>query len=246
MASNLLPLHHFEQLDQIIYQHQIIARSLNPQKNQCTSFQQLGDLVVTVCTDGKTIDLIQNSLELILIAQIQNFPENIFWDFDYIVREILQIALNNQYSIEQHLEEFTSKMVSLMDLFGNNHEICFRYVHDFSYGFDWARWVQKQPQQRSQTHPFNDTFLNDLLQRGHAMIQAIASDSNDQYRACQNSYRNSFNFSREPEDEYRLMTILASYQLIPVPTWDWNATPTWDKPFDQLREQVSRKLEGRE
>lgn len=250
MAADFIPKyylpHHFEQLDRIIEQHHIIPRSLNPQKSLCTKFEVLGDLAVQTCPDKNIITALKNSLEQILIAQIKNFPKNIFWDFDFLVAYLVQKTSQNPQDAISYLEIFANKIIALMDLYGNHHVICFRYVHDFSYGFDWARWIKKQPQKRNQIEPFNTIFLDDLLKRGQQMSKAIANDENDTYRSCNNLYRNSFNFSREPEAEFQLMTLLASYHLIPVPTWNWNATPTWEKPFDQLREQISLKIGSRE
>jgi hypothetical protein len=39
-----------------------------------------------------------------------------------------------------------------------------------------------------------------------------------------------------------MLSYLAVNQLIPVTAWNWNAQPVWNKPFQQLREQLSLKL----
>ena len=121
-------------------------------------------------------------------------------------------------------------------------EIRFRYVHDFMYGFDWARWVKKQPDQRANSGPFCQNFLDDLLCRGEEILQSIKKDDVKYPQISQKRYRNPFCFSREPEDERRLLTYLAGCECIPVAAWEWDSVGVWDKPFSQIREEASLKL----
>jgi hypothetical protein len=235
-----MPSHPFQILDQILTQQVGNPLSLNPEKTSTTSFLQLENLVA-INSDIKLIKALADTLKPILDALLQNFPENIFWDFDFLVNSMLRQALSAENDAVCFLKSFGEQVALLMKLFGKKTEIRFRYIHDFMYGFEWAKWVQKQPQTRAKIEPFSPIFLDYLLSKGKEILQRIGHD--DVYHQIQgNSYRNPFCFSREPEDECSLLTYLAAHQLIPVTAWNWNAQPIWNKPFHQQREQISLQL----
>ncbi|ARV62543.1 hypothetical protein BZZ01_31430 [Nostocales cyanobacterium HT-58-2] len=242
MKHNRALSYPFQLLDEILTQHTASPLSLNPQKTSTTSFVELGHLITEKTCDIQLINSLGCTLERILHAMLYNFPENIFWDFDFIVSSILTQALSAEENALACVESYGDKIVSLMELFGRQSEIRFRYVHDFTYGFDWAKWVHNAAQTRNFVEPFSLTFLDYLLARGQGILQLIYVGDTQYYRLSEKCYRNPFCFSREPEDEYRLLTSLAAQQLIPVASWNWNAQPVWDKPFHQLREQLSLKL----
>jgi hypothetical protein len=232
----------FHALDKIIIEHGITPLSLNPHKNIITSFRDTENVIAERTDDRQVIEFLFHTLEKILRAQLKNFPENLFWDFDFMIHSIIEQALNAKEGAIKFLEEFGNKIVDLMFMFGCDSEIRFRYVHDFTYGFDWARWVKKDPINRANTQPFSLDFLDCLYRKGEELLHKISIDDKRYHHISTCSYRNPFRFSREPKDEYELLTYLASYQLIPVAAWSWNAVTVWDKPFDQLREQASSKL----
>jgi hypothetical protein len=232
----------FQLLDKIIVEHGITPLSLNPHKNISTSFRDIGNIIAERTDDTQVIECLFNTLEGILRAQLHNFPENLFWDFDFMIYSMLEQALSANVEAINFLEVFGNKIIELMYMFGCEREIRFRYVHDFTYGFDWARWVKKDPVNRANTQPFSLAFLDYLYSKGKELLHKISIDDERYHQISTCSYRNPFRFSREPKDEYQLLTYLASYQLIPVAAWNWNAMTVWDKPFDQLREQVSSKL----
>jgi hypothetical protein len=229
-------------LDEIFEQNSIQPLSLNPGKKLITSFAEMGNLISEQTTDTQFIKTLYDTLEIIIHAQIQNFPENIFWDFDFLVNNMIRQALVNEIGAVNFLEIFAHKVVLLMQLFGKHTELSFHYVHDFIYGFDWARWVQKEPENRAFIEPYNLIFLDDLLLRGQELLQLIHQDKVKYYKLSEAGYRNPFCFSREPEDEQRLLTCLARENLIPVAVWNWNAQPVWDQQFQYIREQYARKL----
>jgi hypothetical protein len=242
MKQELTPTHTFQYIDEILAQQSINLLSLNPQKKIITSFAKLENLIVEENTDTQIITTLQETLESIVRTQLINFPENIFWDFDFMVSSMLRQALIANEGAVAFLKLFAEKMVSLTEMFGINTEIRFRYVHDFMYGFDWARWVQKEPQNRASVEPFSLVFLDYLLVKGKELVQRINHGQVVSYKLCDTGYRNPFTFSREPEDEYRLLTYLAEEQLIPVAAWNWNASPIWNKPFQEMRQQLALKL----
>ncbi|QLE56957.1 hypothetical protein [Nostoc sp. TCL26-01] len=232
----------FQFLDDILTQSQINSLTLNPQKTMMTSFVELGNLITEETTDTDLINTLCYTLEIIVNAQLKNFPENIFWDFDFMVSSMLNLALAAQEGGVAFLEAFGQKMVCLTEMFGIQNEIRFRYVHDFIYGFDWARWVQKDSAIRAGIEPFSLYFLDYLLAKGKEILQRIDQGQSQSYNLCATGFRNPFIFSREPEDEYLLLTHLAEKQLIPVPAWNWHAIPVWNQPFQEMRQQLAVKL----
>ncbi|MHC5938848.1 hypothetical protein [Nostoc sp.] len=243
MKQKLTPTHTFQFIDEIFAQQSVNLLSLNPHKTLITSFAELGNLIVEQNTDIQILTNLQETLVSIVHTQLQNFPENIFWDFDFLVSSMLRQALIADEGAVSFLTVFGEKMVSLIEMFGNKTEMRFRYVHDFMYGFDWARWVQKEPQKRAHIEPFSLIFLDYLLVKGKELLQRISHGQVTSYKLCDTGYRNPFTFSREPEDEYRLLTCLAEEQLIPVAVWNWNASPVWNKPFQEIRQQLALKLD---
>ena len=241
MKLNFTPNNSFQILDEILAQQVVKPLSLNPNQSVITSFTELEVKIIQQVSDTKLIIIIRDNLEKILNALLHNFPENIFWDFDFVVSCMLNQALLADYPTDV-LEDFGNKMVLLMNLFGRESEIRFRYIHDFTYGFDWARWVKKKPLQKANTEPFCFDFLDYLLCKGEEILQRIKKDDADYPQISHKRYRNPFGFSREPEDEYRLLSYLAAHGCIPVPAWEWNTTTVWDKPFYQIREDASKQL----
>ncbi|MEH2060461.1 MAG: hypothetical protein V7K97_30910 [Nostoc sp.] len=243
MKQKLTSTHTFQFIDEILAQQSVNLLSLSPQKTLITSFAELGNLIAEQNTDVQVLTTIQQILEIIVRTQLQNFPENIFWDFDFLVSSMLRQALIADEGAVPFLKVFAEKMVCLTKMFGNKTEIRFRYVHDFMYGFEWARWVQKEPQNRAHVEPFSLVFFDYLLAKGKELLQRINHGQVISYKLCETGYRNPFTFSREPEDEYRLLTYLAEEQLIPVAVWNWNASPVWNKPFQEMRQQLALKLD---
>lgn len=234
--------HSFQGLDEILNQHNIKPLSLNPHKTLSTGFVELCNLIVQTTDDLQFIKLFRDTLEGILQSMLCNFPDNIFWDFDFLVSSMLRQALVAEKGADYFLKSFAEKIELLMDLFGNKSEIRFRYLHDFIYGFDWAKWVQKEPETRNLIEPFSLTFFDYLLSRGQEILQLICLGDRKYHHISRNLYRNPFDFSREPKDEIRLFTYLGRQKLIPVAAWDWNVSPVWNKPFHQRREYISLEL----
>lgn len=242
MKQNRKITHPFRLLHEILAQHTVSSLSLNPHKTFTTSFVELGNFITKKTCDDQLISSLSDTLERMLDTILHNFPENIFWDFDFIVSSILKQALVAKDGAVSFLESFGDKIVSLMGLFGKESEIRFRYLHDLTFGFEWAKWVQNEAQSRAVIEPFSLTFLDYVISRGKKIIQLIRVGDARYHQLSEKCYRNPFCFSREPEDEYRLLTSLATQQLIPIAAWDWNAQPVWNKPFHQLREELSLKL----
>ncbi len=178
-------------------------------------------------------------LRRIARAQIEAFPENLFWDFDALAA---RVASEGRVHGADRLVELTALVASLQHLFGRETPIRFRYVHDFNYGFDWAKWVQREPGQRAGIGPFDRPFLRYMWRRGHELLALIAADDVKYPRLRDERPRNPFAFSRERADEERLFRDLAARGLIPVPAWEPSPQVCWDRPFYELRAERARAL----
>jgi hypothetical protein len=130
----------------------------------------------------------------------------------------------------------------LQKLYGQNSIICFRYVHDFVYGFDWAKWVLRDPETRNVHGPFSGAFLDYIENRAHELIDLIHNDDEKYPKLESGEPRNPFVFSREPDDERRLFMTLAERDLIPVRAWTFDTTPVWNRPFAALRAEMAVEL----
>ena len=69
---------------------------------------------------------------------------------------------------------FAHRVVAVCRGFGNKSELRFRYAHDFLYGYDWARWVVRQPERRAAIGPFDLAFFDYLEGRLRTLVELIA------------------------------------------------------------------------
>lgn len=218
----------------------VIRRSLCPERRLATSLLDLGVRLRSEVPCGCE-EAFASGLGSIANAELRNFPENIFWDFDFTASSLLREA-RDAVEPAHHLSHACALIVELQDLFGSATEIRFRYGHDFIYGFDWAKWVRKEPATRAQVGPFDLEFLRFLHHRGHELLELIADDDAKYPTLRTAEPRNPFQFSREPADEANLHQSLARDHLLPVESWLTDARPVWDKPFQRLRRERAEQL----
>jgi hypothetical protein len=204
-------------------------------------------------------DPLAEGLSALALAQLDAFPGNLFWDFDLIaaviVREAGELAeADGLAAAVDCVGDRFERMAALQHLYGRRTLINFSYVHDFTYGFDWAKWLAREPSLHGdpaepfslRLGPFSLTFLRYMDQRGHELLALIA-DNDDKYPQLDgDEARNPFPFSREAEAEIRLHRELARRDLIPVPAWssdprvcDW--TTRWRIPFADHRVDVAAR-----
>ncbi len=172
-------------------------------------------------------------------AQLDAFPGNLFWDFDALAARVADLG---RRCGPQSVTERTALVAAIQHLFGRKTPIRFRYVHDFMYGFDWAKWVRRAPAERAAIGPFDEAFLRQLWRRGHELLALIAADDAKYPRLRDDRPRNPFGFSREPEDEARLFRDLAARGLLPVAAWEGAPRASWDRPFYELRAERAAAL----
>jgi hypothetical protein len=190
-----------------------------------------------------------NGLCELALAQLDAFPGNLFWDLDLIAAAIVEQARGLQQLVAiQHVSSQFARMAELQRLYGRSTAINFAYVHDFVYGYDWAKWVAREPSvQADVPEPFSPRFLAYMRARAHELLELIAADDAKYPTLVDDHARNPFPFSREPADEIRLHRELARRDLIPVPTWDAGAlsldwTTRWQVPFQARRIEVAVEL----
>ena len=167
---------------------------------------------------------------------VEDFPDNIFWDLDY-----LACCLWNAGGPGE-MHAFARRVVALCRGFGNKSELRFRYAHDFLFGYDWARWVAREPAERAGIGPFDLAFF-DYLDTRLQELRDLISDHDTKYGPLEGrAFRNPFTFRREPREEARLHQVLAQEDLIPVKVWRFDGERRWDLPFTELRADAARRL----
>ncbi len=216
-------------------------RSMHPDRGRATTLVDLAGQLLTPDDD----DLLRTSfcagLADLAAAQLEHFPENIFFDLDYPAAAVLRRARASAGGRADLVESF-ALMSELQRIYGMYTPIRFRYVHDFSYGFDWAKWTGREPAQDGSVGPFELEFLRYMKRRGHELLNLIAEDDTKYPTLRDDKPRNPFAFSREPADEITLHRELARRGLVPVEAWDVNAQPEWNRPYAQLRVDVAGEL----
>lgn len=209
--------------------------------------QALGELDAALAE--RLAEPVAHGLCELAVAQLEAFPGNLFWDLDLIAAAIVDQAraLEVQAAIA-HVEHQFQRMAALQRLYGQATAINFSYVHDFVYGFDWAKWVAREPSLHAQTPaPFSTRFLDYMHTRGHELLELIEQDDGKYPNLPDDQARNPFEFSREPQAEITLHRELARRDLIPVPTWEAGASSRdwatrWREPFAARRVEVAHEL----
>lgn len=175
------------------------------------------------------------------LAQLDAFPGNLFWDLDLIACEVAREARENSMLGDARAtigDRFT-RMADLQTLYGRATAINFSFVHDFVYGYDWVKWLNRTPDIEF-ARPFGAEFLAYMQRRGHELLERIAADDREYPRLADDQPRNSFPFSRAPIDELRLHRELARRGGIPMPTW---APMTDTRKIDVMRLWRNERIE---
>ena len=217
------------------------GRSLDPVGRFATSLVALVEKVGAGATDDELCALAR-CIEAIAAAQLESFPGNLFHDFDLMTASVFREAAVHPGGRVAGLAEAARVLVEVHHLFGRRTPIRFRYVHDFVYGFDWARWVARDPASRQRIGPYDRPFLASILERGGQLLALIEANDAEYPPLPSGVDRNPFAFERGPDDERRLLESLAADGLVPVRAWRLDEEPRWDLPFGRLRRERAREL----
>jgi hypothetical protein len=211
--------------------------TLDPARDAATPLERL---VAELC-ESQELPHLTMAASCAADAQLRCFPQNLFWDFDFYVASIHREAQTTQ-DYPAHLQAVTEVTVGLMRLYGQDSNIRFQYVHDFIYGFDWARWVRRSEETRRAPQPFSLDFLREIDSRGRDILALIEADDERYPQLRDASARNPFSFSREPDDELRLYRSLAERDGIPVQAWSIDARCDASRDFDSIRDDAAERL----
>lgn len=227
-------------------------RSLDPARARASTLLEVHEAALALVDPSLAhalTELLANGLSELALAQLDAFPGNLFWDLDLIAAAIVVEARTLAPAPARAcVADRFARMAALQHLYGRRTAINFSYVHDFVYGFDWAKWLAREPSLHADPPgPFSLPFLESMHTRGHELLALIAADD-DKYPSLDGDEpRNPFPFSREREPEIRLHRELARRDLIPVPTWerdvhcrDWSTR--WQLGFAQRRVEVAGEL----
>lgn len=208
------------------------GRSLAPGREASRAVEEV---VALVRAEGAAAAELTAALREIEEAAAAAFPDNIFWDLELLAAALLTAGPGETRAQGR-------RIAGLQACYGHNTVIRFRYVHDFLYGYDWAKWVQREPGERADVGPFAPAFIDHQERRAHELEQLIAVDDAVYPTLPEGQVRNPFPFSREPAAEALLLGELAASGLVPVAAWDPTAAPRWDRPFADLRVERARAL----
>lgn len=242
--GNVLAPHVLELLastDELVARSGASWASLKPKKKRALSLLQLGELVLKG-VDPALLHEQQASawamaMSHVTRAIVRHFPDNIFVDLDLVA-----VALRDVVIAEGHvaLEQTIDPLVEIHRLYGKSSRIRFQYVHDFLYGFDWARWVASEPKERGAIGPFDRRFLQRSVERAHE-LEALIQKNDATYPAiAPGTFRNPYGFERDPKSERALFLDLAKQDLLPA--CPIRGKTLWDAPFVQQRLERAKQL----
>lgn len=233
------PLERLARCDAQLERARVLRHSLAPERDAATTLRSLGERLLPDA--GALAPELADGMVRVAHAVAEHFPDNLFWDLDGVFGELLREAQATG-DARGHLAASMHEIVALHGLFGQQTTIRFRYVHDFVYGFDWAKWVSRDPEARADVGPFALSFLRSVHARGHELLALIDEDDAKYPQLPGAEARNPFPFSRDPDAESALYRDLAARGLIPVPTWRLLPDAVWDRPFARAREERARAL----
>ncbi|MEZ4385310.1 MAG: hypothetical protein R3A79_28545 [Nannocystaceae bacterium] len=190
------------------------------------------------------VDALAFGLAEVAEAQRDAFPDNLLWDFDFMAASVLREARGaaTTAAAARLAHDRCRQIAGLQHLYGRETAIAFTYVHDFVYGYDWAKWIRRDPPPRRAHGPYSAAFLAYMERRGHELLALIADNDRKYPALADERPRNPFPFSREPADELTLHRALARRGEVPVEAWRVDAAPAWDRNFAALRAERARVL----
>ncbi len=218
-------------------------RSLAPGRPRATPLAQL--LRTLAPPPGELARALASGLAEVALAQLDAFPGNLFWDFDLMAAAVLREAQTSCTSDAQGAELAATRLgqiAGLQHLYGCGTAIRFTYVHDFVYGYDWAKWIARDPPDRREHGPYSATFLAYMDRRGHELLALIAEDDRKYPTLADKEPRNPFPFPRDPASELLLHRTLARRGELPVEAWRLDATPAWNRSYAAIRAERARML----
>lgn len=212
-------------------------RSLDPTRERAHSLREVAEHLLPQLPDDATTRAFATALIDISNSMYQHFAATLFWDFDMFAAAIVR-----QNRTPQAMHTYAQTVVNMMGAFGRRTNIAFMYTHDFIYGFDWSRWVLRDPDTRKNISPYDLVFVQRMIRRAQELESLIAKDDDKYHKIEGGAARNPFGFNREPEYEIPLFNRLAREQLLPVEAWNYNGITRWEKHYTNIRAEVAADL----
>jgi hypothetical protein len=232
-------------LDRWVRAERVGWRSLDPAREEAMSFEELAVALRFPQRDPRVVEATGVMAGALVRAVAEHFPENIFADYAALVEACVEAAEGSPDPLAT-LAETGRALVDLQALFGRRTTIRFRYVHDFLNGYDWAKWVQREPDTRAHVGPYAMPFLRHMLARGQEMLGLIDADDGTYPRLRDARPRNPFRFDREPSAEVALHRSLAARGDQPLRPYlvasRGEAVGAWDRPYQELRLAEAARL----
>ncbi|MCR9160981.1 MAG: ferrochelatase [Nannocystaceae bacterium] len=175
-------------------------------------------------------------------AMLTAFPDNLLWDLEALAARQREQALADADPVAR-VRALWRGVAQLQHVFGVHGPIRFRYIHDFVYGFDWAKWVADDPGTRAGVGPYDAAFVERMHRRGEELLSLIDEGDEKYGPLLDQAARNPFGFSREPDDELALHRRLSAQGALPVRAWTRDAVPDWRRPYAALREAAAQALQ---
>jgi hypothetical protein len=215
-------------------------------RNSASPTKKGSSLLTNIIEELKLDDSQNTSIESLYIIMegvvdsiLENYPENIFWDLDFLASNMFTKIQEEETNTSKSKRAFylREKLQDIFELFGNKTAIHFRYIHDFIYGYDWCKWVRssEDPIMDHLLDPFGNCFLDSIKKRGLEILELIAKNDENYVSLDSGVYRNPFTFSRGTEDEIRLFRDLANTGDIPVPGWQVYGAVQFKKDYSLIR-----------
>jgi hypothetical protein len=235
----------FVALDRAIAARGISRRTLDPERSEALGFEEIACALAFERRDARIVEAIADLARELVEAVAEHFPENLFADYAALVEACVVSAERAEDPIRT-VRDTGRALVDLQALFGRHSTVRFRYVHDFLYGFDWAKWVQRAPNEHAANEPYAPLFLEFMLARGREMLALIASDDATYPRLRDDRPRNPFRFDREPSSEVAIHRALAARDALPVRAYRLSscgpARGDWSRAYQELRFEVAQSL----
>ncbi len=231
---------YFAKLDHFFSEKIPNRKSLNPKQPLVNSFEEIETNLKSLSLSEAQMKILAFQLERILISVFHHFPENIFWDFDFLIHRLAKNSLvSKDYNVGLNI--YTNKLIAIFEIFGAHSPIKFRYIHDFVYGFDWLKWMLEKRTPTETEDPFGLDFLNYIHNRGLELVSLIQKNDTN-YPDLEGIYRNPFLFVRSTDEEICLHQDLSESGKIPIEAWNVFAIPKHDLNYSQFRLERSKEL----
>lgn len=217
------------------------ALSLSPNRDKPLAPWQIVKEFEGKLSGAQQGDVVKRFTSFLKVVR-ESYPRNIYWDLDRLVSSTIERGFFKGEFQHKEFEKRIDRIEDLMIDFGCKGEIRFEFIHDFTYGFDWVKWIQKsKPRHVAYDDPFQNEFLSYLKSRGGQILELIHSGCDAKYPQLKaGEFRNAYTYDRSREAEIQLMSSLVRQNFVPLKIWERDAKPVYiEQAFEKRRELSS-------